>query len=226
MTFAAILLASFYLARSASALIIVDYGFSSTAASISTLTASFPGIGTASIPPEGDLVGEIAVTFTSDSLGNIIDGPATLDVLNLAATNLDIVFTGIGATITGNASAALRSPVDGDLNGNQLSFNSAFGVFDTSGAITCAGAICATGGFTPGVSKPFSGAAVVSVPTLTLASIHGTLTGLTFAVGSYVITASLDLNGEETGRTAPEPGSALLAALGALAIAVRARSKA
>lgn len=112
--------ASFALARPAGALIIVDYAFDST----SKLSIVSPPV---DIPPQGTLTGEVRITYTSNSAGEIVSGPATLDILDLSA-DLNVSTTvGTPVTVTGPASATLRSPVAGTLDGDQLSFGSAMG---------------------------------------------------------------------------------------------------
>ena len=214
------LLAPLALAGRASALVIVDYAFSDPN---STLSITSPVQVT--IPP-GTIDGEIRVSYTSDSLGNIQNGPATLEILNLDA-GLDVhsSFLGQPFTLTGPASAHLQAPVDGELTDSQLDFGSAAGSFHAFGSLTCSGTPCGLVNFPSGTPVPFDGTASVPLPVLTLASIHGTLTGLTFNVGNASIVANLTINGEETGRKIPEPAAAALAALACAGLAFRARRR-
>lgn len=213
-------IAALAFAGRASALVIVDYAFSDPN---STLSITSPI--SATIPP-GSIDGQIRVAYTSDPLGDIENGPATLEILNLDA-NLDVSSNLLGQpfTLTGPASAHLQSPVDGELTGgNQLDFGGAMGSFHAFGTLTCTGTPCGLVHFPSGTPVPFDGTGSAPLPTLALASIHGTLTGLTFTVGSVSIVASLTINGEETGRQLPEPGVAALVALtGALALGARRR---
>ena len=213
------LLAAASLPRISEAEVIVSYGFDSLT---STLAITSPL--SVAIPPQGSFEGIIEITFTSDVAGAIVDGPATLNVFNLD-TDLNIATNFLGpVTLVGPASAELEDPVAGNLVGNTLSFAGAQGSFHAFGSLTCGGAICAAGGFTPGMPRAFDGSASVALPALTLASIHGTLAGLTFTVGGLSVVASLTFNGEETGREiVPEPAVALLLALAAGALVVRRR---
>ncbi|HTO55984.1 MAG TPA: PEP-CTERM sorting domain-containing protein [Myxococcota bacterium] len=197
------------LARGAAATVIVDYGYDDTN---STLTVSSPAA--VSIPPQGTLEGTVRISYSSNSSGDIVNGPATLDVFDLNS-NLNIQ-TNLGGAVslTGPASTSLEDPVEGTLTGNQLSFGGAMGMFHAFGSITCTGTPCAFVSLPSGTPVAFDGTGSVPLPTLTVASIHGTISGLSFTVGDLTVTASLLLNGSETGRVVvPEPN--LLSLLGA-----------
>jgi hypothetical protein len=208
------------LARGAGATVIVDYGYNDTT---STLMVSSPAA--VSIPPQGTLEGTVRISYSSNSSGDIVDGPATLDVFDLNS-NLDIQ-TNLGGpvTLTGPASASLEDPVEGTLTGTQLSFGGAIGTFHAFGSITCTGTPCALVSLPSGSPVAFDGTGSVPLPTLTVASIHGTISGLSFKVGNLTVTASLLLNGSETGRTVvPEPTLlSLVAASAALGLLRRRR---
>ena len=203
----------------AGAMVLVDYAFDSTN---TTLNITSPAA--VSIPPQGTLSGDIQVTYSSDPLGNIIDGPARLDVLNLQANlNVSTMVFGQALGLTGPANAELVDPVDGSLTGNQLSFGNTLGSFHAFGTITCSGVICTTIHLPPGTPTDFDGTASVTLPTFTVGSLHGDITGLTFAIGSVDVVASLVFNAQETGRTIPEPAALSLAALAAGALVLRHR---
>jgi hypothetical protein len=205
------------LAGRASALVIVDYAFDDTN---STFSISSPV--QASTPP-GTFGGQIRVAYTSDSQGEIANGPATLEILNLDA-NLDVhsSFLNASFTLTGPTSAHLTDAVDGVLTGSQLDFGNATGSFHAFGSITCSGAPCAYLNFPSDTAVPFDGAGSAPLPVLTLGSIHGTLTGLTFMVGNVSIVASLTINAQEV----PEPAAAALAAGAGAALLLAARRRA
>ncbi|HTO07853.1 MAG TPA: hypothetical protein VMR86_12450 [Myxococcota bacterium] len=209
------------LAGRASALVIVDYAFSDQTDSSLAITSPVQ----VSIPP-GTIDGLIRVTYTSDSQGNIQDGPATLDVLNMdAGLDVSSSFLNQPFTLTGPVSAHLLDPVDGELSGTQLSFGNAPGDFHAFGTITCTGTPCGAVHLPSGTPVPFDGTGSVSLPVLTLGSIHGTLTGLTFTVGSASIVATLTINGDETGRQIPEPAAAALLTLAGSLLALRGRRR-
>jgi hypothetical protein len=202
--------ASFALARPAGALIIVDYAFDST----SKLSIVSPPV---DIPPQGTLTGGVRITYTSNSAGEIVSGPATLDLLNLSA-NLNVSTTfGSPVTVTGPASATLRSPVAGMFDGDQLTFAGAMGSFHAFGEITCTGAICSVVQLPSGSAFPFDTIGSIALPDFTIASIHGSLMGLNFGG----ITANLTFNGPETGRQIPEPAVAELFTLAVAGLALR-----
>jgi len=213
-------LLSLALAQHAHALVIVDYRFDSTN---TTLDITSPAA--VAIPPQGTLSGDIHVTYSSDALGDIADGAATLDVLNFQS-DLDIntVFGGQNVSFTGPVNAELQIAVAGELTGNQLSFNGASGTFHGFGSITCGGSPCAFINLPAGVPKSFDGTASVPLPVMTVASLHGDITGLTFVVGGLSIVASLDFSASETGRTLPEPSALAAGALG-LALLALARHR-
>ena len=168
-----------------------------------------------SIPPQGTISGLIQVTYTGTAAGELLDGPATLEVFSLSA-DLDIatVLFGFAVTLEGPASADPVDPAEGTRTGNQLAFGGASGVFAAAGSLVCGGTICAAVGFTPGVPLDFDGEASVPLPSLLIESIHGTLTGLEFNVGGVAILANLTFDAPETGREVlPEPTTALLLAL-------------
>ncbi|HKC51301.1 MAG TPA: hypothetical protein VKF60_10955 [Myxococcota bacterium] len=173
-----------------------------------------------SIPPQGTLAGQIRVSYSSSAAGDISDDPTTLEILDVSA-DLDVATTVLGQPVAlmGPASASLQDPVAGTPVGNQPSFGAAMGSFHAFGTITCIGAICALGGLPSGT--PVDGVGTAPLPTLTVASLHGTLTGLTFTVGGLNIAASLVFTAPETGRLIPEPAAALLLALGCGARALR-----
>jgi hypothetical protein len=209
-----LVLAAVALARDGRAMVIVDYAFDSTN---TTLTITSPAA--VSIPPQGTLSGDIHVTYSGNGL-DITDGPATLDLLNLHS-DLDIstTFAGQAVTFTGPVNAELEDAVPGQLTGNQLSFNGALGTFHGFGTITCGGTVCGFINLPAGQPKTFDGSAAVPLPVMTVASLHGTITGLTFVVGGLDIVANLTFNAAETGRTAPEP---TVLALGGLALGLAA----
>jgi len=217
---AALLLAAATLAvpRTSSAIVFVDYSFDETN---STLTVTSPIA--ASIPP-GTMDGHIRVSYSSGAGGEIVDGPASLEILDLdLGLDVHANFLGQPFTVTGPASASLMDPVDGTLTGNQLDFANAPGQFHAFGSIICTGSPCGFVGLASGVPFDFDSTGSVPLPVLTLASLHGTIAGLSFGSGSFAIVATLNLNAEETGRQLPEPASAAFAALGALALLFRAR---
>jgi hypothetical protein len=210
----------------ASALLMVTYDFDSTNA---TLAITSPVA--VSIPPQGVLSGSIQITFSNDGLGNIIDGPATLDLFQIDADPFS--FGALGANLAGDAHADLTDPpiagtLTGSSNGSggQLSFGTATGNFHGYGTGTCTlnASICGFIGFPLGVPTTFDGSKDLPMPTLTLGSIHGNLIGLTFGA----IIANLTFDAPETSRQlVPEPAAPLLltVVLGALAL-VRKRGSA
>jgi len=215
------LLLAFVLALRANALVVVDYSFDTT----TVLNVTSPV--NLSIPPQGTLAGDVDVTYSTDIHGNITDGPATLDVLNLQS-DLDISTTYLFTPVTfvGPVEADLVSPVAGTLSGSELSFNGAAGTFHASGTITCGGSLCASIKLTAGVPKAFDGSASVPMPALTVGSLHGSIAGITFVFGSLDVVATLNFNATETGRTLPEPALLTLgaASLGLLALVRRRRA--
>jgi len=216
----AAILVGLTLPRVVDAGVIVSYAFDSVT---STLSITSPAM--VSIPPQGTFDGIIAVTFSTDIAGAIVNGPATLDDFTLS-TNLNISTTlfSLPVTLVGPANAELETAVAGNLTGNTLSFGSAPGSFHAFGSLACGGSPCAASGFTTGVPRAFDGSASVPLPEMTLASIHGTLAGLTFSVGGLSLVASLEFNGTETGREiVPEPSDLILVGLiaGALLVARR-----
>jgi len=175
-------------------MVIVDYAFDTT-----TTTLAFTSPVSLSIPPQGTLTGDVHVTYTSDAQGNIVNGPATLDLLNLQSDlNINTMFLGQAVTITG--------PVEADL-------------VDT---ITCGGALCASINLPAGQPKDFDGSASVPMPVLTVGSLHGSIAGIDFKVGALSILATLNFNASETSRTVPEPAGL---ALGAASLALMALAR-
>jgi hypothetical protein len=218
-------LSLFTVARAANALIIVDYAFDSLSDPNTVLTLTSPV--QLSIPPQGEISGEVQVTYTSDSLGNIADGPARLDILNLHAdANISTTFSGQPITLVGPVDADLIDPVNGNLVGNQLGFGSAMASFHGFGSITCGGTICAFVNLPPGTPKAFDGTASVVMPTLTVGSLHGNITGLTFAIGGINVVATLHFDAPETGRMLPEPMIPTLCMLGLGLFGLARRSRA
>jgi hypothetical protein len=208
------------LAGRASANVIVSYGFDETN---STFSITSPVQLT--IPP-GTIDGVVKVAYSSDSQGNIENGPATLEVLDLDANMISTPGTvgGIPFTLTGPVSAHLVSAVEGELTGDQLDFGSALGTFDASGNLVCAGTPCIAVHFPSG--QPFSGSGTVPLPVLTVASIHGIVSGLSFNIGTLPVVVAFNINGTETGRQLPEPAVAALLAGAAAALVARARRRA
>jgi len=199
-------------------MVIVDYAFDTT-----TTTLAFTSPVSLSIPPQGTLTGDVHVTYTSDAQGNIVNGPATLDLLNLQSDlNINTMFLGQAVTITGPVEADLVDAVTGTLTGNQLSFNGAAGTFHGSGTITCGGALCASINLPAGQPKDFDGSASVPMPVLTVGSLHGSIAGIDFKVGALSILATLNFNASETSRTLPEPA---VLALGAASLALMALAR-
>lgn len=204
--------ASLTLAQRAAALALVDYPLDGVNSKL-TITSPFSAV----IPPSGTLDGLIRVAYTSDSSGNIIDGPATLQMFEVSSDlNIATSVPVLGSfTLTGPVAANLKSPVVGALAGNTLSFGGATGNFHAEGTVTCTGAPCSVASLPNGQPFPFQGDRLVPVPTLTLGSIHGSLTGLTFAG----VSATLTFDAE--GFSVPEPSLSLLGALAVAFVALR-----
>jgi len=214
---------AFSLAPRANAVVVVDYSFDPT-----TTTLNFTSPIAVTLPSsDGTLTGGADVTYTTDAHGNIADGPATLDALNLQSDlSISTTFLGTPITLNGPVEADLVSPVTGTLSGTQLSFNGADGTFHGSGSITCGGSLCVSIKLTPGVAKSFDGSASVPLPVLTVGSLHGSIAGITFVFGSLDVVATLNFDATETGRTLPEPALLTLgaASLGLLALVRRRRA--
>jgi hypothetical protein len=214
--------------------LLVTYDLSQT-----TITLSAGGT-MISIPPQGTIDGKIQVLYTSDAKGDILNGPATLETVNVnAALNIDTTVDGLGSfTATGPAQGMLDAPVAGTLSGSNgtdgkgatLSFGGNQGTFTGSTTLNCGpsgGTICGLIGATPGVPKVFSGMGSVPIPDLTLGSIHGDVAsfGIALGLGNIPeITVDLSVGGQVTStQLVPEPGSVLLLTSGLFGLALKRR---
>jgi hypothetical protein len=202
--------------------VLVTYDLSRSSLSITSPVA-------VSIPPQGTLAGSVQVAYTSNDLGDILEGPASLEAVDLQAVlDISTVLFGNAVTIAGPADVSLLAPVPGLLSGNQLDFAGASGMFSGSGTLTCGGALCGLAGFTSGVAKPFSGTTNVPLPTLTVGSISGNFNN--FAIGGFPLAVKFTLGGDEIDReivpTVPEPGTLVLLAPGMIALAAFGRRRA
>ena len=210
--------------------LLVTYDLSQTTV---TLNA---GIASVSIPPQGTISGKIQVLYTSDAAGDILNGPATLEAVDVnASLNINTTLDGLGPfTATGPAQGTLDAPVAGTLSGSNgtdgkgatLSFGGNQGTFTGSTTLTCGptgGTICALIGATP--TKTFSGMGSVPIPDLTLGSIHGDIAsfGIALGLGSISqISVDLSVGGQVTSmQLVPEPSSLLLLTGGLLGIAMK-----
>lgn len=206
-----------FLATTASAVpVLVTYDLSDSSLSVTSPVA-------VSIPPQGTLDGSVKILFTGTAAGDIVDGPVSLEAVDLAATlDIDTTLLGQQVTIAGPVNANLLAPVAGTLTGTQIDFGGASGSFSGDGVLTCGGSLCVVAGFTPGVPNPFDGTNSIPIPLLTLGSIHADFTN--FSIAGIPLTVQFTLGGEETGReVVPEPATALLVGAGLAALGVRRR---
>jgi hypothetical protein len=205
---------SFALPQHASALIIVDYAFDHSVNTFLEITSPV----SIKIPPQGTLDGQIQVVYTSDSSGNIIDGPATLNMFDISSV-LNISTTSILGpfTITSNTpvTVSLNDPVAGSLAGALLSFGGASGSFHGAGTIRCTGSPCGVVNLPNGSDFSFDSDRDVVMPTLTIGSLHGTISGFNIAG------VSVTLHFDASELPVPEPGVTALVALAAALVALR-----
>lgn len=216
-----ICVATFAASAARAATVLVTYDLSRSSLSITSPV-------TVSIPPQGTLAGSVQVAFMSNDIGDILDGPASLEAVDLQAVlAISTVLFGNPLTIAGPADVSLLAPVPGVLSGAQLDFGSATGMFSGSGTLTCGGALCSVAGFTSGVPKPFSGTTNVPIPSLTLGSISGNFNN--FSIGGFPLAVKFTLDGDEIAReiipTIPEPGTLLLLTPGLVALSIFGRRR-
>ena len=189
----------------------------------STLTFAGPFAASAHIT-----YGQVEVLFSTDSLGNVVDGPVVLEHL-LFSSQLYLDPTQLA--LSGNVSFLLSQPINGTLSAGQLDFGGQAGVFESTSYMLCSGgAPCEA---VNAVQYPYldvTDSAVISNMTLG-GALRGTVTGIDFPLpvdpvllgqlipgGLSAFTATL------TFAAAPEPGIASLAAV-ALALVSILRSR-